>query len=239
MEDARMSSKKPLVLVADDSDEMREMVASHLHSARNPAFEVIEAADGEQALRLVRKKLPDLVVLDVMMPGVSGWEVCKKIREDVSLERTAVVILTGIGQTVNGLTSPLYGADAYIDKPFDFEDFDAAVRKALAARAGVVVATGPGVKKAPAKKAPAKKAPAKKAPAKKAPAKKAPAKKAPAKKAPAKKSVAKKSVAKKAVAKKSVAKKAVAKKSVAKKAVAKKAPAKKAVAKKAPAKKKR
>ena len=76
MFDAPMSSnKKPLVLVADDSDEMREMVTSHLQQMTDPAFEVIEASDGEQALALARQKLPDLVVLDVMMPEVSGWEV--------------------------------------------------------------------------------------------------------------------------------------------------------------------
>jgi len=192
-----MSPRKPIVLVADDSDEMREMVMSHLQSMRDPSFEVIEASDGEQALELVRTKRPDLVVLDVMMPEVSGWEVCKKIRQDTTLAHTGVVILTGIGENVNKLTSPLYGADAYIDKPFDFEDFDTVVRSALSARAaknnGVVgpaksdkkaraKSAGPGVKKAAPKKAAKKAAPKtkKKAapPAKRAAPKKAAPKKA-------------------------------------------------------------
>ena len=101
----------------------------------SPKVDVIEAADGAQALRLAREKLPDLVVLDVMMPEMSGWEVCKKIREDVSLAHTGVVMLTGIGENLNMMTSPLYGADAYIDKPFEFDALDTKVRSALAARA--------------------------------------------------------------------------------------------------------
>jgi len=216
-----MPTSAPLVLVADDEPSMLELVARHLRTMADPKLEVIQASDGEEAWRLAREHLPDLVVLDVMMPGMSGWEVCRKIREDVALAHTGVVMLTGIGENLNQMTSPLYGADAYIDKPFEFEDFDDKIRGTLDGRTkqreGIVrpaingtsgaakpLATGESTKAAPkkaaaktktvAKAAPkaAKKAPAKKAPAKKAPAKKAPAKKAPAKKAPAKKAPAKK-----------------------------------------------
>jgi DNA-binding response OmpR family regulator len=95
---------------------------------------VIQASDGEEAWRLAREHLPDLVVLDVMMPGMSGWEVCRKIREDVALAHTGVVMLTGIGENLNQMTSPLYGADAYIDKPFEFDDFDDRIRETLRQR---------------------------------------------------------------------------------------------------------
>lgn len=124
----------PLVLVADDEPTMREMVAHHLRTLTSPKLEVIEAGDGEEALRVARERLPDLVVLDVVMPEMSGWEVCKKIREDVSLAHTGIVMLTGIGHRVNELTSPLW-ADAYIDKPFEFGELDTKVKEALAARA--------------------------------------------------------------------------------------------------------
>jgi len=67
------------------------------------------------------------VVLDVMMPGMSGWEVCRSIRDDATLGHTRVIMLTGIGERLNEMTSPLYGADAFIDKPFEFEDLDAKV----------------------------------------------------------------------------------------------------------------
>src|SRR5580692_9193957 len=129
------SSTTPLVLIADDEPTMLELVARHLKSMNNPRLDVIEASDGEQAWRLAREHLPDLVVLDVMMPGMSGWEVCRKIREDIALAHTGVVMLTGIGENLNQITSPLYGADAYIDKPFEFGELDQKVKDALAARA--------------------------------------------------------------------------------------------------------
>ncbi|MBX3217153.1 MAG: response regulator [Labilithrix sp.] len=211
-----MTTSAPLVLVADDEPSMLELVARHLRTMSDPKLEVIQASDGEEAWRLAQEHLPDLVVLDVMMPGMSGWEVCRKIREDIGLAHTGVVMLTGIGENLNQMTSPLYGADAYIDKPFEFEDFDDKVRDTLKSREGqrlsvvrpsingtsgaakpAEVPAGSGVVTTKSKPAPAKKTakPAKKAakPAKKAakPAKKTAAK--PAKKAakPAKKTAAK------------------------------------------------
>jgi DNA-binding response OmpR family regulator len=74
------------------------------------------------------------VVLDVMMPGQSGWEICKAIREDEKLKTTGVIMLTGIGERLNEMTSPLYGADAHLDKPFELQALDAAVTRVLSAR---------------------------------------------------------------------------------------------------------
>ena len=130
-----LPSSNPVVLVADDEPSMLELVAQHLKTLDDPQLVVLEASDGEQAWKLAREHLPDLVVLDVMMPGMSGWDVCRKIREDVALAHTGVVMLTGIGENLNQMTSPLYGADAYIDKPFDFEELDEKVKAALSARA--------------------------------------------------------------------------------------------------------
>jgi DNA-binding response OmpR family regulator len=125
--------ERPIVLVADDEPTMRELLVRHLRTL-TPPLEVIEASDGEEALRVARERLPDLVVLDVMMPEMSGWEVCKKIREDISLAHTGVVMLTGIGEKLNEMTSPLYGADAFIDKPFEFGELDEKVVGTLEAR---------------------------------------------------------------------------------------------------------
>ena len=253
-----MPTSTPLVLVADDEPSMLELVARHLRTMNAPKLEVIQASDGEDAWRLAREHLPDLVVLDVMMPGMSGWEVCRKIREDVALAHTGVVMLTGIGENLNQMTSPLYGADAYIDKPFEFDDFDDKIRETLKARTkqreGIVRppingtagaakpmsadegrSAKPAAKKAAAKPA-SKKAAAKPA-AKKAPAKPAAAKPA-AKKAPAKKPAAARPASKKAPAKKPATAKPASKKAPAQKPAAKKAPAKKPAAKKAAAKKK-
>ena len=256
-------SQTPLVLVADDEPSMLELVARHLKTMEDPKLEVIEASDGEAAWRLAREHLPDLVVLDVMMPGMSGWEVCRKIREDVALAHTGVVMLTGIGENLNMMTSPLYGADAYIDKPFEFEELDEKVKTALESRAaqregisrpvmnGVGGAAKAAPKKAAAKKAAKKVAPvakaAPKAPAAPAKPAKAPAKAAakPAKAAakpaakPAKKAVKlAKAAAKPAKAAAKPAKKAAKPMKAAPKKAATKKPAPKPAAKK-PAKKKR
>jgi DNA-binding response OmpR family regulator len=109
------------VLVADDDLEILSLVARHLKK-RNA--EVLEASDGQEALRIARDEKPDVIVLDVMMPGMSGWEVCRAVREDDSLRATRVLMLTGIGERLNEMTSPLYGADDYLDKPFDMDDLE-------------------------------------------------------------------------------------------------------------------
>ncbi len=124
-----------VVLVADDEPTMLELVARHLRSIDQPKLEVIEASDGDEAWQLARERLPDLVVLDVMMPGMSGWEVCRKIRQEAGLAHTGVLILTGLGESLNEATSPLFGADEYIDKPFDFEKLDEKIRSVLGRRA--------------------------------------------------------------------------------------------------------
>jgi DNA-binding response OmpR family regulator len=127
-----MSSRTtPVVLVADDEPSMLALVSRHVKTL---GYEVLEASDGETAWGHASRRLPDLVVLDVMMPGMSGWEVCRRIRENVALAHTGVIMLTGIGQSLNELTSPLYGADAYIDKPFEFKELDEKIRSVLSDR---------------------------------------------------------------------------------------------------------
>ena len=125
------SRPKPTVVIADDDLEILTMVRTLL---RRRDVKLLEASDGEEAMRLIRENEPDLVVLDVMMPGMSGWEVCKAIREEEALAETGVIMLTGIGERLNEMTSPLYGADAYLDKPFELTDLDEAVSQVLADR---------------------------------------------------------------------------------------------------------
>lgn len=108
--------KKPLILLADDDLEIRFLVRTAL-SALNCDF--IEAQDGEETLETILLESPDLVVLDVMMPVLSGWEICKYVRNKPGYAHTKILMLTAIGHEVNDLTAPLYGADAHLDKPFD------------------------------------------------------------------------------------------------------------------------
>lgn len=122
---------KTVVLIADDEPSTLALLGRHL---RSRGYSVLEAADGDEAWELAHEHLPELVILDVMMPGMSGWEICKTIREDADLSETGVIMLTGIGERLNEMTSPLYGADAYLDKPFELTDLDEAVSQVLADR---------------------------------------------------------------------------------------------------------
>lgn len=125
--------KLPTILIADDDPELRELLATRLKTLK---CKLIEAKDGDDAWAAAKKNVPDLVILDVMMPGLSGWEVCRKIREDATLAHTGVIMLTGIGERLNEMTSPLYGADEHIDKPFDFAELDFKIKKVISARKG-------------------------------------------------------------------------------------------------------
>src|SRR5215207_2645482 len=125
------NTSKIVVLIADDEPSTVAMLSSHL---RSKGYSVLEASDGDQAWELAHEHLPHLVILDVMMPGMSGWEVCRKIREAVSLPHTGVIMLPGIGESLNEMTSPLYGADAHVDKPFEFAVLDAKIKETLQAR---------------------------------------------------------------------------------------------------------
>jgi len=123
-----MASKKPTILVADDDPQILTMLGIRLSKK---GYQVLEAADGLQTLSKARQHRPDLVLLDVMMPGKNGWEVAKELRADEELRNVGIVMLTAIGERVNEMTSPLYGADAYVDKPFDFADLEAKIKKVL------------------------------------------------------------------------------------------------------------
>lgn len=116
------------VLVADDDLEILKLIVRIL---RGKGVNVLEATDGEEALAMARKHHPDLMILDVMMPGRTGWEVCRAVREDDDLKNVRVLMLTGIGERLNEMTSPLYGADAYLDKPFDFGELDGVINTLL------------------------------------------------------------------------------------------------------------
>lgn len=121
------------VLVADDDPEILSLVSAQV---RRLGAHVIEASDGDEALSTAKERLPSVVILDVMMPGMSGWEVCRALREHTDTQSVKVLMLTAIGERLNEMTSPLYGADAYLDKPFEFDALQAKVRELIdAARA--------------------------------------------------------------------------------------------------------
>jgi CheY-like chemotaxis protein len=106
------------ILVVDDDPEIVSMLSTRLSKR---GYKISTAADGHRALELAKREKPDLILLDVMMPGKSGWEVARALKQDPVTQDIKIVMVTAIGTQVNELTSPLYGADAHIDKPFEFE----------------------------------------------------------------------------------------------------------------------
>jgi len=116
------------ILVADDDPSILDMLRTRLGAA---GYRVLTAADGTDAIDLARRELPRLVVLDVMMPTMSGWEVARELRADPATQPVKIIMLTAIGPGMNEMTSPLYGADAYLDKPFEFTALEAEIARLL------------------------------------------------------------------------------------------------------------
>jgi DNA-binding response OmpR family regulator len=100
------------VLVVDDDLTVREVVVSYLRAA---GHEVLEAADGESIADLVRDQPPDLVVLDLMLPGIDGLEVCRRLR---ATSEVPIIMLTALGSETDRVLGLEQGADDYVTKPF-------------------------------------------------------------------------------------------------------------------------
>jgi two-component system, OmpR family, alkaline phosphatase synthesis response regulator PhoP len=103
------------VLIADDQPNMRQLVRLTLDSGH---FEILEAADGNAAIEIAKLERPDLVFLDWTMPGPSGVEVCRALREDPALDGMRIVMLTARSQPDDRAHAESVGADDYITKPF-------------------------------------------------------------------------------------------------------------------------
>ena len=100
------------ILIADDEQLMRQLVIDFL---KPEGYEILEASDGKEALDIYDKEHPDLILLDVMMPGYDGWTVCREIRRESTVP---IMMLTAKGQKIHHLFAYDLGADKYITKPF-------------------------------------------------------------------------------------------------------------------------
>ena len=107
------------VLIVDDED---HIVTSLSYVMKNAGFEVSSASDGEEALAKISSIKPDLVILDVMMPKLDGFEVCKAVRADSSLNSVRIIILTAKGRDTERQKGLELGADDYLTKPFSTRD---------------------------------------------------------------------------------------------------------------------
>lgn len=103
------------VLIADDEDGIRALVRMTLDGE---SLEIIEAADGDEVVTLARDNRPDVILLDVMMPGRSGFAVCRTLKSDPATAAIPVLILTAKAQTADREEGRAAGADDYLTKPF-------------------------------------------------------------------------------------------------------------------------
>jgi DNA-binding response OmpR family regulator len=123
-----MSERRELVLVADDDEDIVRFVEVNL---RLEGFDVATASDGEQALQSAYDLGPDLVLLDVMMPTLDGFEVCKRLRSDARTKQISVIMLTAKSLSADRVVGLTAGADDYMIKPFDPIELVARVKSAL------------------------------------------------------------------------------------------------------------
>ncbi len=109
------------ILVVDDDPEIVSMLSTRLSKR---GYNVTTAPGGHRALELAKRERPDVVLLDVMMPGKSGWEVARALKQDPVTHGIKIVMVTAIGDQMYELTSLLYGADAHLDKPSESEKLE-------------------------------------------------------------------------------------------------------------------
>ena len=116
------------ILVVDDEKDIVDLITYNLEKE---GFATIKAYDGESALELVKTQKPDLIILDLMLPGMRGLEVCKLIRKNPETETLPIIMLTAKGDQVDKILGLEMGADDYITKPFNVRELIARVRAVL------------------------------------------------------------------------------------------------------------
>ncbi|HOQ07005.1 MAG TPA: response regulator transcription factor [Clostridiales bacterium] len=121
-----MSEAKTKVLVVEDEASIRKFIAINLERS---GFAVLEAETGEKALEMARACRPEVMVLDVMLPGIDGFEVCKKLRDE--MPELIIIMLTARGQDIDRITGLEIGADDYMVKPFNPRELTARINSVL------------------------------------------------------------------------------------------------------------
>lgn len=104
------------ILIVDDDPNLRLLVSATLEG--DPRYRLLEAGTGETALEIARKEKPDLILLDIAMPGIDGFNVCRTLKADPETRHITVVMLTALGQEADRKRGMDAGADSYFTKPF-------------------------------------------------------------------------------------------------------------------------
>ena len=119
---------QPKILIVDDESHIVEAIRYNLEKA---GFRVLTAADGQRALELAQRELPDLITLDVMLPEMDGWEVCRALRQETRTKRIPVLMLTVKKEETDKVVGLELGADDYLTKPFSPKELVARIRAIL------------------------------------------------------------------------------------------------------------
>ena len=113
-------STKPCILLVDDEESIRQTIGKRLEIA---GFDVLLSADGEDALLKARGGHADLLLLDVMLPKLNGYEVCAKLKQDAAHSKLPIIMFTAKGDTPQDyLVGAMFGADAYLSKSVGFKE---------------------------------------------------------------------------------------------------------------------
>jgi two-component system, OmpR family, alkaline phosphatase synthesis response regulator PhoP len=117
--EAKERSVTPKILIVDDEAHLRMLIQQTLEELEDEGVELLTAANGEEALEAIQAEAPRLVFLDVMMPKLSGFDVCSRVKRTLGLTDVYIVLLTAKGQEFDRQRGLEAGADLYMTKPFD------------------------------------------------------------------------------------------------------------------------
>lgn len=119
------------LLIVDDEAHIRMLIEQTLEDLEDEGVELLFAENGEEALQIIQQERPNLVFLDVMMPKMSGMEVCFKVKKELQIENVYIILLTAKGQEVDRQKGLDMGADRYMTKPFDPDEMVAIAEEIL------------------------------------------------------------------------------------------------------------
>lgn len=119
------------VVIAEDEAYLRLLIHQSIEELEDEGVEIFLAEDGGRALECIERERPSLILLDVMMPRMNGFEVCEKVRANTSLEQPFIVLLTAKGQEYDKVRGTQVGADRYMTKPFNPDELLDVARQAL------------------------------------------------------------------------------------------------------------
>ena len=124
----RLSDTRTKILIVDDE---LDTLLPLKRALEMEDFNVIEAQDGVEALEKVRSEIPDLVLLDLMLPRINGFEVCQRLKQDEATSSIPIIMLTAKGETSDKIEGIEIGADDYVTKPFNLDELKARIKAVL------------------------------------------------------------------------------------------------------------